>query len=383
MTILNRLEISGTPRERGIAYGRGLAGLIRERDAAWRHAIEARDHMPADAFIARLLGATDFLPAIERFVPDLLEEVHGIAEGAGLPFDAMLAAQLMDEEWWFSSAIAPEHQHEHHAHCSTLGSLDRAGGRAVVAQNMDLIGWMDGFQVALTIRDEATGLDQIVLTVAGMIGLCGLNSAGLGLGVNTLADLNVSRTGLPVAFLARGLLARRSHAEAVAFLASAPHASGQSYILADRGEISCHEGSAAGVARYQPANGPADTVWHTNHALASTDWHLTADGHHVEAAVALGENSRCRMEALDRRLAAAQRPLDVATAATVLADRSDGRHPVSRRASGHAAAGFTFASVIWELDETPSAHMAPGAPCTRAYEPVALPAATAHRRAAE
>ena len=54
--------------------------------------------------VAGLLAATRFVPAIEASTPELLEEVRGIAEGAGVSFERILAYNLMDEEWWYSQA---------------------------------------------------------------------------------------------------------------------------------------------------------------------------------------------------------------------------------------------------------------------------------------
>ena len=100
MQEITTLEVGGTPRERGRQYGAGLKALIRARDAAWRRSLETQTGRPADAVISDLVHGTDFLPVIERHTPDLLEEVRGVADGAGLSFEAIYAAQLMDEEWW-------------------------------------------------------------------------------------------------------------------------------------------------------------------------------------------------------------------------------------------------------------------------------------------
>ena len=103
---------------------------------------------PSDEVIRGFVEGTDFLPAIERHTPELLEEVRGIADGSGLTFEAVYAAQLMDEEWW----IIAEEKANHH--CSSLGVVAEPGRRAFVAQNMDLVAWNEGFQVLLTIRGE-------------------------------------------------------------------------------------------------------------------------------------------------------------------------------------------------------------------------------------
>lgn len=43
---------------------------------------------------------------------------------------------------------------------------------------------------------------------AGMVGLCGVNSAGVAISCNNLSQLNHKTSGLPVAFVVRGILQR-------------------------------------------------------------------------------------------------------------------------------------------------------------------------------
>lgn len=350
-------EISGTPRQRGQVHGEGLRRLVVERDRRWKDELGRLTDRPADRAIAAFLEATDFVPAIQRHTPDLLEEVRGIAEGSGLGERDVLAAQFMDEEWWWVTALAGRRHH-----CSSLGSHHGAG--AVVAQNMDLIGWMDGFQAVLQIEGAGGAPDAIVLTLAGMIGLCGMNDHGLGVCVNTLAQLPCSRQGLPVAFVTRGLLGQRARTDAAAFLRRLPHASGQNYLFGDRGGVIDIECSAEGVVEHR--TGAESGVWHTNHPLAGR---LDADGDQM---VASRENTHHRLDAMDRHLAGRKSPVDVAAAKALLADRSDAAHPISRRL-GDPSHGYTFASVVWEIGAHElTAHVAPGAPCTVPYASFAL-----------
>jgi hypothetical protein len=354
MREIKTLEIGGSPRERGRQHGAGLESLIRARDAAWRRSLETQTGRPSDEVIGDLVGGTDFLPAIERFTPDLLDEVKGIAEGSGLPFDAIYAAQLMDEEWW----IIAEEKRQHH--CSSLGAIGAPGRPAFVAQNMDLVAWNEGFQVLLTVRGENGAPDQMIVTMAGLIGLCGMTSAGLGLVVNTLSQLSVSGSGLPVAFVSRGTLARRDHVGAVAFLKQVSHASGQNYIVADRHNLSdleCSAGAAVAFTR-KPS-----CVWHTNHPLVNTDRRGSGHDH-----VASDQNTRSRMALLDATLGAAGGVPTIEDAKRLLANRDDAAHPISRRLGDNGSQVFTFASVVYELGPEPKAHIAAGPPCSTPYK---------------
>ncbi|MEZ5925238.1 MAG: C45 family peptidase [Hyphomicrobiaceae bacterium] len=353
MQQITTFEIAGSPRERGRQYGAGLKDLIHARDAAWRRSLEAQTGRPSEDVIDDFLRTTHFAGAIERFTPGLLEEVKGIAEGSGLGFEPIYAAQLMDEEWWLIAGEKAGH------HCSSFGVAGAGGRPALAAQNMDLVDWNEGFQVLLTIRGEAGAPDQMVLTMAGMIGLCGLTSAGLGLVVNTLSQLSVRRDGLPVAFVSRGALAAGSHDGAVAFLNRVTHASGQNYIVVGREALSDLECSAAGAV---PFARRTDCVWHTNHPLASRDLRGGSHDH-----VASERNSQSRMAVLDRELGSGLMP-DVSTAKRLLANRDDAAEPVSRRLGENGSHAYTFASVVYELGPEPRVHVAAGPPCSTPFK---------------
>ncbi len=355
MPQLHRIAVSGPPRQRGRQYGEGLRSVIRARDEAWKAHIGITTGHEPDHFIAHHLESTHYVAAVMRWAPDLLDEVRGIAEGANLPFSDVFAFQLMDEEWWFSQGLGGHH------HCSGLGYS--VAGRAVGGQTMDLPGWMDGFQTLLTVDDPVSGLSAHVLTAAGMVGLCGMNSAGLGVNVNTLAQLSTSTAGLPVAFVSRSLLARRDVASASTFLADIAHASGQNYILTDASGVADFEASAAGVVAWQPWP-DSRLVWHTNHplcAVGTSDSGLAATGGDA--------NSATRLAALDRRLAGGHFTGTLEAVKEALGSRDDAFSPVAREhVPGRHDLGFTFATVIWEIAPVLCAHVAPGPAHIAAFE---------------
>ncbi len=353
ITSLHFQEISGPRRRRGQIHGEALRRPIRERDRIWRERLTAAAGMPAERFIDSFLQRTRFTAAIERWTPGLLEEVRGISEGARLPYPAVLAAQFMDEEWWLLEG--PEAPH----HCSSLGMRPDGDGATVIGQTMDLPCWMDGFQTLLLIRDAAPGIDSYVVTVAGMIGLMGLNSRGLGVCVNTLLDLAHSADGLPVAFVSRGLLERANLAAAAGFLRAVPHASGQNYIIGDPENLADFECSAGAVAAFMP-DFAGRRVWHANHPLACQD---------LAAGSSPGRrNSEVRQQTLDWRMPGAA--ATAADARRILSSRDDLEHPVSRPMQpGEQPAGgfFTFAAMVAELAGDPVLQLAPGVPCSQPF----------------
>eukprot|EP00667_Euglena_gracilis_P016042 EG_transcript_16735 len=136
---------------------------------------------------------------------------------------------------------------------------------------MDLGRMLDGSQRVIRNENE-DGSAAVVLTAAGLIGLCGMSNRGFGVCVNALVTLNHNAAGLPVAFVLRGALAQPDAEAALQFLRRVPHASGQHYAVVGRGAqgqpVACGmECSAGGVAEVAVGKG----FGHANHPLASKD----------------------------------------------------------------------------------------------------------------
>ena len=302
-----------------------------------------------------------------RQTPELLDEVRGLAEGADQPFERVLYAQLMDEEWVYvrnrKYAMAADA-----GHCS--GFAVRQHGGAIAAQNMDLGQWLDGHQAVVRHIDREAGFDIQMLTFAGYLGLCGMNRNGPAVCCNTLLDLDSNPAGLPVAFIFRSLVQSASVKEAARRAREFPHASGQNYLMGGRDGVLSLECSAREVASYHPP-GFSDRVYHTNHALANKDTSYV-DRHVPNGTIAdrcRSPSSPARLESVARRIG--DREIDVAFAMETLKAKDDPSAPVCRdgnMASEDAQIGFTFGSIICEISGQPAMHVAPGPPCHTSYK---------------
>lgn len=353
------LVLEGTPRQRGLAHGQALKEQIHQVLKLWKADLAATFSMNADAFIERMVKKTDFLPAMRRWTPELVEEVEGIAEGAGLDFATVYVFQLLDEVWASGPEIVGDR-------CSSLG-FSRSGDRpTLIAQNMDLPPFYDGFQVVLHVKPRDASPEAFVLSIPGFIGLNGVNQRSIALCANTLLQLSHCRDGLPVACVARGVLAQRTEEEAVAFLHSVRHASGQNYIVGGRQQALDVECSANKVVRLTPQHRQS-MVWHTNHPLASTDYDAAYRALLARNEVARKEaNSRTRLECLDKRLRQEGAVASVELIKSVLSSRDSDAYPISRPRGKQYA--FTFASTIMVLSAQPELHISVGPPHATAYE---------------
>jgi hypothetical protein len=339
------IDCAGGGRARGRAHGEAAREAVGAAIGRWSEATGA----PIEAYAAAFLEATELLPAIARHCPELHEELQGIAEGAGVPFPLVAAYNLMDEQWWYDAERG----------CSVVG-VAREGGRVVLAQNMDLPAFMDSSQLVLRVRGPGQP-EALVLTSAGLLGLTGVNAAGVAVCVNTLMMLRHSRRGLPVAAVLRGALARADRDAAVAWLREVPHASGQHYAVADRHGFASLECSAGGAAPSSPP--AARTLLHTNHPLASAD----VDPGLEERLERQGliANSERRQEFL----VAHAGEVDGAHAAkALLEDRST---PICVLPTPSRAT-MTFGSVAFTLGDRVTAEFRLGLPGTAAWETIAF-----------
>ncbi len=216
---------------------RGISSRSRSTGGAKRWLEQG--HVPAD-LVQDLAQTSGLAPALRQHLPWLSDEIAGIAEGANASVDDVFALNCLDEAWWWGQP-GPG--------CSVIGLGVTSGGSAICGQTMDLDPWMDGTQIALRLApDDAPA--QVLLSRAGMIGLCGANEAGVAVLVNTLSQLPVSPNGVFVAGAMRAAIASKSVDDAKAALTQLPHASGQAYTLVSEGLVRGLECGAGVVAEY-------------------------------------------------------------------------------------------------------------------------------------
>ncbi len=351
------IDCIGSGRQRGLAHGESAREQVRLALARWEEATlrGVRSAAGIMDYAQRFLATTGLITRTETVVPDLLDEIRGIADGAGLPYELIAAYNLMDEQWWYELGRRPGPEERG---CSLVAIS--VSGTTLMAQTMDLPSFMEGSQIILRIKPPADP-EALVLSAAGLIGLCGVNSVGVAIGVNTLLMLRHDAAGLPVAALVRAALGQRSRAAAATSLSGAPHASGQHYAVADRSGVVSLECSARGCD--VGGTDERSSLTHTNHPLASDDLD--------ERALARLEHtgrvpdSRARLAFLDARLGESTARGDLMR---MLADRST---PICIGGVGAARSSMrTFAAVLFELSTSTQARFCLGRPGEAPWEQI-------------
>lgn len=261
------LHLNGTPYENGFQHGRIMKNKILELVGLWENDIEKRYQISADKFITTFLDSTDYIPAIKKWTPDLLKEIKGISDGSGIDFNTILAFQLIDEIWTNARLINIPH------HCTSVGinNYKKDGSSNYIAQNIDITPFYHGFEMLLDIQDKDSNSRKLVATFAGYIGANGLNRY-IGITENSLSDLKSSLNGLPVCCIARGVLEKTSFKEAINFIKTIKHASGQNYIVGSNHDIISLECASDLVTEYWP-DSTKDYTFHANRPLTNNSYH--------------------------------------------------------------------------------------------------------------
>lgn len=239
---LPEIWASGTPRELGLGHGRQATEMIHSVYAMRMARAAARSDESTV-----LKRAAQYLPIAAQLVPELVEEVEGLADGANLSFEQAFFLQ-----------VATEVELEATDGCSAVGSAVD-GGRPFVAQNWDQPPDSAGKQLILHLVPDV-GPALLMFTFAGVIGYIGMNSLGTGHVNNQLYGPS-KPMGLTGYFITRKMLSLGRLSAALDWLRTVPVGSNGNYLFGD---------ADGGLVDLELGNGRASEIWapcqaHTNH----------------------------------------------------------------------------------------------------------------------
>ncbi|KAL4887539.1 acyl-coenzyme A:6-aminopenicillanic acid acyl-transferase-domain-containing protein [Aspergillus karnatakaensis] len=202
--------------------------------------------------------AATYLPALEQNEPDLVEEMKGIAAGAGVDFLDILALNLRSE-------ISLTNYSDGCTSIITTNNSPNASEKSVfLAQNWDWVGEAGTSTAFFDISKN--GKPRIrMMGEAGIVAKFGFNEAGVGICMNAIRCGTVSKVQLPVHLAMRRVLECGSFDEALAILETKGLASCVNLMIGDKsGKIATIECTPRGLAPIFPEPG-SQTTFHTNH----------------------------------------------------------------------------------------------------------------------
>lgn len=339
---MKSVRVAGKPYERGALIGQAFAEAIEHSVAFNRQylAIHALDRDQLETLLA------PYLDAATASLPHLVEQVRGMADGAGQPFLDLFFANAFEEVYGIVELGTPAGVPIER--CTDV--VLRSPGRTILGHNEQWYAGDDGaVGVVLDVSDDGPAV--LAPVVAGTLPLVGLNELGGAFGTMSLSATD-ERAGVPRALVARGFLEAENSDDAFSRANIPGRAGGYSYLCAFPGGETCAiETTSSTAARL-------NVTEHTNHALDATVAAASCDP---------SDGSRSRL-ARARELAATTAPtLDGVIG--LLSDHSAAGQDICLHpepADGPEGTTVLFAMVC--ESETRSMWIAAGHPCTSAAE---------------
>lgn len=345
-TRYREIEVSGSPRELGRQVGeaareetRGFCEIALER-------VNKTCRISHDRAIVIARKSQEFA---EEYRPDLVEELRGTAEAAGVALDDLMLLQVRNQ-------LTPDEA----GGCTSLAIQPTVATGCVVAQTWDNDPVLDEFTIILKRRPEGKPA-FLSCTQAGLIAYMGLSETGMGACVNTLPAPS-RETGVPHYFILREMFEARSLDEAVESVRRAYRAIPANIMLATPDGPADLEVTIDDVHVLRPENRPG--IAHTNHCVHPDLQPINNDFPELI-------QSHDRIQRIDNLLAATQGSVEELK--TLLRDHEGYPKSICRHPNDDPPFGFW--STVFALIIEPSErrmHITRGTPCDHPFETYTL-----------
>ncbi len=198
--MFKEVTLTGTPYERGLQYGTACKEEIALSVRSYTELFKVRKNMTWEQ--ARVLSR-QYIPAIRDLDEGYIQEMQGIADGAGITFEDVLAINSRTELMYSDMPVNTEPPQE----CTAFALVAPAttDDTVIAGQNWDYTLVQRDAVVIVRIPGEGKRPTLLFFPEAGMIGGKGCNNAGLSLTLNALRTKEYG-IGLPVHIRMRRIL---------------------------------------------------------------------------------------------------------------------------------------------------------------------------------
>ncbi len=353
------VRVEGGPRERGRSYGEQARDRVQRSVEAYREVFDAYAGWNWQAVTEHARG---YEAAIERFEPAYLEEMRGIADGAGLDAVDVLAINVRTEVMFAAKARDVARGV---GECSAFAVTPArsVNGHTLLGQNWDWLLHSAETVVVLEVEQEDRP-DFVTVVEAGLLAKTGMNSSGIGLTTNALvSDGDRGVPGVPYHVALRGILDAETISDAFAVLQRGARSSSANYLIAHADGLAVDIEAAPGDIGQLFLSFPSDgLLLHTNHFTSPR-----FEG--ADVGLWVMPDSPFRLQRLAEQIEPKGR-LTLDDFRSALADHANHPsgiccHPDERW--DRLEQGETVASVLMDLD-TRRMWVADGRPCTTPYQ---------------
>jgi isopenicillin-N N-acyltransferase like protein len=361
-----RIRVEGTPYDRGQQYGAQARAQVHLSVEAYQRVFA---HYAGWDWPEVRRAAAAFEAPIAAFRPAYLDEMRGIADGAGLDLADVLAVNVRTEVMFAAKAReAPlaARVRKQPAECSAfaVAPVPRAGGdqgATLLGQNWDWLLHSARTLVVLEVSQD-DGPDFVTVVEAGLLAKAGLNAAGLGLVTNALVtDADIGAPGLPYHVLLRAIFDCATVTEALGVLQAGERSSSANYLIAHASGATLDVEAAPGdFTRLYPQFPDHGLLLHTNHFLSPRLSPVQ------DVSLWAMPSSAVRLQ---RLRAATAHPATLGHFRAVLADHADYPHSICSHPDPNdhpLEQGATIASILMDLSAR-RLWLATGNPCQVPY----------------
>lgn len=348
-TVYQEYTFSGTHTEVGRQHGETLRQPLRQHlDVIY--ALAGRQ--PGFSRERALETAMSLEPYIGRFAPGFVDELRGLAEGAGISYREAVLLQARQE------VVNLDRLGGGRLECTSFmaGPSVTANGHTYAGQNADLTGDFGRFTYLLTFA--VTGKPKIkMITPAGQISYLGMNDRGMSANCNFLVCEGWKR-GFPRYLISRLLLEQPDLQTARQLMLRLERASSRNILLCqDGGQAVDFENTAAEIAAIEAGGG---YFVHSNHFLSPRMQRYERSNPYELL------NSRTRLARLSQLMEANRGRIDSALLQSFLRDHENGVHSICMHPDPPENHANTFASMIFDLTDR-TMDVARNNPCQNEY----------------
>jgi isopenicillin-N N-acyltransferase like protein len=253
------VEVQGTHREMGCQIGEACREQVQHSIENAHLLIEQSYSTLGLTWEGAIIQSRKYLPFAEERYSQYVDEMRGIAAGANVSFDDIMALNAME-------AVTMDALHL--TRCTSMGVNEErtADGHVLAAHNEDWVPEDEGdiYVISAKPRDEPPFL---AMTYGGLLPNVGFNAYGIAQLIDSVYP-NDSRIGIPRLVVARAVLASRRLSGAIGRTLISHRAAGYNHLLVhDSGEIYSVEVSAR---KFEILHGTDGYMVHTNHYLSPT-----------------------------------------------------------------------------------------------------------------